>query len=93
MYLYSVLQRGGGLRQINTCLQISLKVDFSEKTTFRVWCLYSYLVHARTICYSWWCGEGGGQAILPPITQENILIRFLLLGTNLLWYFQHVFIL
>jgi hypothetical protein len=38
-------RRGGGLRQINTCCQIPVQVNFSEKTTSRVWCLYSYLVH------------------------------------------------
>jgi hypothetical protein len=30
---------------MNTCRQIPLQVNFEEKTTFRVWCLYSYLVH------------------------------------------------
>ncbi len=35
----------GGLRQINTCRQVPLLVKFEEKPTFRVWCLYRYLVH------------------------------------------------
>ncbi len=29
----------------NTCRNVPLKVNFKEKTTFRVWCLYRYLVH------------------------------------------------
>jgi hypothetical protein len=29
----------------NTCRQVPLQVNFLEKPTFRVWCLYSYLVH------------------------------------------------
>ncbi len=37
--------RGEGLRQLNTCRPIPLQVNFEEKTTLRVWCLYSYLVH------------------------------------------------
>ncbi len=40
-------RRGGCLRQINTCRQVPLLVNFYEKSTFRVWCLYSYLVHVR----------------------------------------------
>ncbi len=39
-------RRGVGLRQINTCLQVTLLVIFFEKSTFRVWCLYRYLVNA-----------------------------------------------
>ncbi len=35
----------GGLRQISTCPQVPLQVNFYEKPTFGVWCLYSYLVH------------------------------------------------
>ncbi len=35
----------GGLRQINTCCQDPLQVNFDEKPTFMVWCLYRYLVH------------------------------------------------
>ncbi len=38
--------RGGG-GQINTCRQIPLQVNFEEKTTLRVWCLFSYLDHAH----------------------------------------------
>ena len=42
-------RRGGVRRQISTCRQVPLQVIFKEKTTFRVWCLYSYFVHAITI--------------------------------------------
>ncbi len=38
-------RRGGGLRQIKTCREVPLLVNFQEKLTFRVWCLYRYLVH------------------------------------------------
>ncbi len=38
-------RRGGGLRQINTCRKLPLLVNFFKKPTFRVWCLYRYLVH------------------------------------------------
>ncbi len=38
-------RRGGGLRQINTYRQVPLQVNFLEKPTFRIWCLYSYLVY------------------------------------------------
>jgi hypothetical protein len=41
-------RRGGGLGQINTCRQVPLLLNFEEKSTFRVWCLYIYLVHAAT---------------------------------------------
>jgi hypothetical protein len=34
----------GGLRQKNTCHQVPLLVIF-KKSRYRVWCLYSYLVH------------------------------------------------
>ncbi len=37
--------RGNCLRQINTCRQVPWLVNFKEKPTFRVWCLYRYLVH------------------------------------------------
>ncbi len=36
---YGVIE--GGLRQIDTCRQVSLMVNFQEKPTFRVWCLYN----------------------------------------------------
>jgi hypothetical protein len=39
-------RRGGGLGQINACRQVPLQDNLVEKTTFRVWCLHSYLVHA-----------------------------------------------
>ncbi len=45
-------RREGGLRQINTCRQVPFLVKFSEKPTFRVWCLYRYLVHG--ICPLSW---------------------------------------
>jgi hypothetical protein len=51
MYSYSVYtvqyMWGGGETggQINTCRQVPLLVNFEEKSTFRVWCLYSYLVY------------------------------------------------
>ncbi len=35
----------GGLRQINTCHQVPLLVNFEVKQTFSVRCLYKYLVH------------------------------------------------
>jgi hypothetical protein len=41
-------RRGGGLRQINTCRQVPLLVNFYEKPTFTVRCLYRYLVHGLT---------------------------------------------
>jgi hypothetical protein len=43
---YGGHRRGGRLRQINTCLQVPLLVNFLEKPIFRVWCFYIYLVHA-----------------------------------------------
>ncbi len=44
-------QNLGGERASDTCRQVPLLVNFWEKPTFRVWCLYRYLVH----------GGGGGQ--------------------------------
>ncbi len=51
-------RRGGGLRQINTCRQVPLLVNFWEKPTFRVWCRFKYLVlwwlpHRGTGCERW----------------------------------------
>ncbi len=44
--IHTVCNGGGwGPRQINTCRQVPLLVNFSEKPTFRVWCLYRYFVH------------------------------------------------
>ncbi len=40
-------RRGGGLRQINTCRQVPLLVNFWEKPTFSVKWHYRYLVHGR----------------------------------------------
>jgi len=37
---------------LKTCRQVPLLVNFQEKPTFRVWCLYRYLVHAPDPC---WC--------------------------------------
>ncbi len=41
----------GGLRQINTCRQVPLLVSFLKKLTFRVWCLYRYLVNGLCVHY------------------------------------------
>jgi hypothetical protein len=45
----------GFLRQINTCRQIPLQVNFLRKDDLRVWCLYSYLVR----CSEAGCDESG----------------------------------
>jgi hypothetical protein len=50
MYSYSVLQgKGGGggyLGPLTDKHQVPLLVNFLEKPTLRVWCLYRYCVHA-----------------------------------------------
>ncbi len=48
----------GGLSQINTCRQKPLLVNLKEKLTFRVWCLYRYLVHIAEY-YKLTCRAGG----------------------------------
>jgi hypothetical protein len=49
-----------GLRQVNTCHQVPIQVNFYEKPTFRVWGLYRYLVMG---------GGGGGGELGENLTQ------------------------
>ncbi len=53
--------KGGGLGQIKTCRQVPLLVIFLEISTFRVWCLYRYLIHVVPLAiYSLTPGQGPG---------------------------------
>jgi hypothetical protein len=40
---------------MNTFRQVPLVVNFKEKPTFRIWCLYRYLVHGTHACYAQNC--------------------------------------
>ncbi len=54
----------GGLRQINTCRQVPLPINFKEKPTFTVWCLDIYLVHAVNLFTD--LAKGGSCLVRAP---------------------------
>ncbi len=51
VFIHCVTGGRGRWSQMNTCRQIALLVNFKEKSTFRVCCLYRYLVHDPTVQY------------------------------------------
>jgi hypothetical protein len=60
----------GGLGQINTCRQVTLLVNFLENPTYRVWCLYRYLVRVPTYLGDGrdvWATERMGESRAPRL--------------------------
>jgi hypothetical protein len=65
----------GGLRQISICRQVPFLVNFKEKPTFRICCLYRYLVHG---------GNGFTFTIQHTIIRKELaVLSFLQLKSNI----------